>query len=71
MADPVPRIPETVDDLPLRIRAQNSLKRAGIKTTSQLVGHTALDLLDIRQLGRTQLREIQDALHGYGLSLKG
>ena len=52
----------TIQDMNLSVRARNSLMRAGIRTTEQLMTMDAGDLLKIRNLGQKTLDEIQGAM---------
>ena len=58
-----------IGDLNLSERAANSLKAEHIYYIGDLVQCTELTLLCFRNLGKTSLREIKDALTAYGLSL--
>jgi RNA polymerase sigma factor (sigma-70 family) len=57
-------------DLDLSVRSYNGLKRANIKTVSQLVQKTENDLRRIRNIGGKSVREIKSKLEEKGLSLK-
>lgn len=59
-----------VRDLELSIRSENCLLRGGILTIGDLVGRNREDLLKIRNLGKISLREIQEKLEKFELSLK-
>jgi len=48
-----------VEELNLSVRASNALRRAGVRTTEQLMSMEADDLLRIRNLGQKTLKEIQ------------
>lgn len=58
-----------VQELELSVRASNCLESAKIETVRQLVQKTDADLLAIRSLGKTSLREIKRKLADIGLSL--
>jgi len=58
-----------IQELDLSVRASNCLEAANIETIGQLVRMTEADLLNIRSLGRTSLREIKRKLADMGLSL--
>lgn len=60
-----------IDELSLRTRARNCLRRAGITTVSELVTWTGRELLhDVRNLGEGTLTEITAALAAHGLALR-
>ena len=63
-------LPRHIDVLGLSTRAFNALEGAEILFVEQLVQKTESDLLRVRGLGRTSLREIQRALKREGLSLR-
>jgi DNA-directed RNA polymerase alpha subunit len=52
-------------------RALNTLKREGITSIGALTGHTASDLLDLRQFGPLCLADVRERLAGHGLRLAG
>ncbi|MCJ7674772.1 MAG: DNA-directed RNA polymerase subunit alpha [Sedimentisphaerales bacterium] len=58
-----------VQELELSVRASNCLEAAKIETVGQLAQKTDADLLAIRSLGKTSLREIKRKLADIGLSL--
>ena len=58
-----------VAELELSVRANNCLESAKIQTVGQLIEMTEADLLKIRSLGKTSLREIKRKLADMGLSL--
>jgi DNA-directed RNA polymerase subunit alpha len=58
-----------VQELELSVRASNCLESAKIETVRELVQKTDADLLAIRSLGKTSLREIKRKLADIGLSL--
>ena len=51
-----------IEDLNLSVRARNALRRAGVRTTEQLMSMETSDLLSIRSLGQKTLQEIQNAV---------
>ena len=51
-------------------RVFKSLWQSGIKTIDQIAERTEEDLLEIRNLGRKSIQEIEDRLAEYGYSLK-
>jgi DNA-directed RNA polymerase subunit alpha len=58
-----------VAEMELSVRASNCLESAKIQTVGQLAKMTDSDLLKIRSLGKTSLREIKRKLADLGLSL--
>ncbi len=60
----------SIDDLELSARSSNCLKRAGIKTVSELIGKSLEDLISIKNFGAKSADEINQKLQQYGLSLK-
>ncbi len=64
-------LPEmSIDDLRLPSRALNSLKGAGIETTSQLTMMTMKDVEALEGLGKKSVEDIEKALAKQGLGLK-
>lgn len=55
----------TLEELDLSIRSFNCLKRAGMRTVADILAHG--DLCDIRNLGRRNVDEIEQALHTLGV----
>ena len=60
----------SIEDLDLRVRSYNCLKRAGIFFVEELTDMTEEDLLKVRNLGRKCIDEIIAKLESLGLSLK-
>ncbi len=58
-----------IQELELSVRASNCLESAKVETVGQLAKMTDADLLKIRSLGKTSLREIKRKLADMGLSL--
>ena len=58
------------EEMELSFRSQNCLKDAGIKLIGQLVQKSASELLDLKNFGRTSLREIEKNLSEIGLTLE-
>lgn len=56
-------------EMELSIRAQNCLDGAGITLIGQLVQKSGSELLQLKNFGRTSLKEIENALGEMGLSL--
>jgi DNA-directed RNA polymerase alpha subunit len=64
-----PLLDRNVDTLELTVRGSNCLKAEGIETIRQLIAYTPNQLFKVVNLGRTTLREIEDALRLVGLGL--
>jgi DNA-directed RNA polymerase subunit alpha len=58
-----------IQELELSVRASNCLDSAKVETVRQLAAMTEADLLKIRSLGKTSLREIKRKLADIGLEL--
>lgn len=54
--------------LPIRLR--NSLRQVGTDTMQKLLGYTADDILDLKNVGEVTLAELQEVLSSKGLSLR-
>lgn len=61
----------SIKDLELSIRSENCLLRGGVQTIGDLMSRTKAELLKIRNLGKISLREIEEKLEPFGLSIKG
>jgi len=61
----------SIKDLELSIRSENCLLRGGVQTIGDLMSRTKAELLKIRNLGKISLREIEEKLDPFGLSIKG
>jgi len=59
----------SVQELELSVRATNCLEAANISTVAELVQREEADLLKVRNLGKTSLREVKRKLAELGLSL--
>ena len=59
-----------VNELELKIRSHNCLKRAGINTIDDLCSKTPEDMMKVRNLGRRSLEEILYKMKELGLSLR-
>ena len=59
----------SVNGLDLSVRALNCLEAAEIATVGELVQRTEMDLLKVRNFGKTTLNEIKAKLQDFGLSL--
>ena len=51
---------KSLEELDLSVRPYNCLKRAGINTVGDLVGHTEVEVMRVRNLGKKSLDEIHD-----------
>ncbi len=60
----------TIEELDLSVRSYNCLKRAGINTVQELTQKTEEDMMEVRNLGRKSLEEVQEKLGELGLSLR-
>ncbi|MDR1472326.1 MAG: DNA-directed RNA polymerase subunit alpha [Synergistaceae bacterium] len=60
-----------VRDLELSVRSENCLMRGGVHYIGELVSRSRADLLKIRNLGKISLREIEEKLTKFDLSLSG
>jgi len=58
-----------IEQLGLRVRSLNALRRAGIHTFEELVTKTDLDLMGLRNFGETSLNDVTTCLGRFGLSL--
>ena len=59
-----------IEEYSFSARIAKCLQLAGITTVDQLAQKTETDLLRIRNLGKTGIKEIKDILSYYGYSLK-
>lgn len=59
-----------LEELGLRVRTHNCLRRAGIETVEELLEHTAAWVMKIRGLGKQSYDEIIAALDKRDLSLR-
>ena len=62
---------QSVASLELSVRARNCLEAERINTIGDLVRHSENELLEVRNLGKTSLLEIQAKLVELGLALQG
>ena len=67
--DPV--LSRPVRDLELSVRSENCLLRGGVHYIADLVARTRGDLLKIRNLGKISLREIEEKLAKFNMTLSG
>lgn len=66
-----PALMRPVRDLELSVRSENCLLRGGVHLIGDLIGRSREDLLKIRNLGRISLREIEEKLALFDLTLSG
>ncbi len=59
-----------IDDFELSVRTANGLANLGLVTVRDLCARSEADLLGNQHLGRKSLKEINEILHGLGLSLR-
>lgn len=59
-----------IEDLDLSVRPYNCLKRAGINTVGDLVNHTEVEIMRVRNLGKKSLDEIYDKVAELQISFK-
>ena len=64
-----PALNTPLEDLELSVRSYNCLMRADIKTVSDLLAISEPELMKIRNMGKTSVKEIKDKLCFIGLSL--
>ena len=63
------KINRPVSDLDLSVRASNCLEAEGITTVRDLVSHTEAEMLEVRNFGKTSLKEVKKKLGDLGLEL--
>ncbi len=54
----------------MSVRSYNCLKRAGINTVQELTDKSMADMMNVRNLGRKSLEEIEQKLDALGLSFR-
>lgn len=59
----------TIEELDLSVRSFNCLKRANINNVEDLISRTGEDMMNVRNMGRKSLEEVQNKLAMMGLSL--
>lgn len=59
-----------IEELDLSVRSYNCLKRAGINTIQELTDRSENQMMNVRNLGRKSLDEIQDKLTALGLGFR-
>ncbi len=64
------KLEKPIEDLDLSVRSYNCLKRANIHTIGELTQKTVNEMIRIRNLGRKSLKEVEDKLKEFGLSLR-
>ncbi|EKK20774.1 DNA-directed RNA polymerase alpha subunit [Fructilactobacillus florum 8D] len=60
----------SIEELDLSVRSYNCLKRAGINTVQELTDKSMADMMNVRNLGRKSLEEIEQKLDALGLSFR-
>lgn len=60
----------TVEELDLSVRSFNCLKRANINTVEELTEKSVEDMMNVRNLGKKSLEEVEDKLAELGLGLR-
>ena len=60
----------SIEELDLSVRSYNCLKRAGINTVQELTGKSMADMMEVRNLGRKSLEEIENKIDALGLSFR-
>lgn len=68
-AEILAKINRPVSDLDLSVRASNCLEAEGVTTIRELVSHTENEMLNLRNFGKTSLKEVKKKLSDIGLSL--
>jgi DNA-directed RNA polymerase subunit alpha len=66
-----PAYARPVRDLELSVRSENCLMRGGVHFIGELVSRSRGDLLKIRNLGKISLKEIEEKLTKFDLTLSG
>jgi DNA-directed RNA polymerase subunit alpha len=66
-----PAYARPVRDLELSVRSENCLMRGGVHYIGELISRSRGDLLKIRNLGKISLREIEEKLTKFDLTLSG
>ncbi|MDR1509481.1 MAG: DNA-directed RNA polymerase subunit alpha, partial [Synergistaceae bacterium] len=66
-----PAYTRPVRDLELSVRSENCLMRGGVHFIGELVSRSRGDLLKIRNLGKISLKEIEEKLIKFDLTLSG
>ncbi len=64
------KLETSIDDLDFTVRAENCLKKAGIKTIGDLTEKTESEIKKIRNLGQKSLKEVMDKIAELGLKFK-
>lgn len=59
-----------VSELQLSVRARKALQLLNIQTLGDLASHTEAELMGVKNFGATSLKEIQERLTEFGLSLR-
>ena len=65
-----PGADKRIKDLGFSVRTFNCLRKVGISTVGELIGHSESELIAIKNFGRKSLNEVKDKLTEMGLSLR-
>ncbi|NDR76899.1 DNA-directed RNA polymerase subunit alpha [Fructilactobacillus sanfranciscensis] len=60
----------SIEELDLSVRSYNCLKRAGINTVQELTDKSMADMMEVRNLGRKSLEEIENKIDALCLSFR-
>jgi len=66
-----PAFAKPIRDLELSVRSENCLMRGGVNFIGELISRSRGDLLKIRNLGKISLKEIEEKLTKFDLTLAG
>ncbi len=66
----VPGADKRIKDLGFSVRTFNCLRKVGISTVGELIGHSESELIAIKNFGRKSLNEVKDKLAEMGLNLR-
>lgn len=70
-SEELPLMDRLTSEMRVSVRARKAMQLHGIRTFRQLTNQSAEDLLAMRNVGETVLREIEGALQRLGLRLRG
>jgi DNA-directed RNA polymerase subunit alpha len=70
MAAAVPGADKKIKDLNFSVRTFNCLRKVGINSVGELIGHSEAELMAIKNFGRKSLTEVKEKLSEMGLSLR-
>ena len=60
----------TLEEMELSVRAYNCMKRGGCNTVADIISKTHTELMNIRNLGRKSLEEVEQKIRELGFELK-